>query len=331
LSEASLTQKPLIHLERASKIAMNATELCVGFNRLRPTAMWLLLLLTSVLGALPTWAQTGDEWQSSAWQLWQIDVDGSRLKQLSYMSGCRCGSPDWSPDGKYIAFDTTRSDQAWDETQIAVIRADGSECRVIGRGAVPSWSPDGKLIACQASDSPRGIVVMNSDGTGREAILDHGWSARWSPVGNCIAAAAADGTGILLFDLATGREQAIFSGPYSLRHGFSISPDGRRFCFSSNMNPGQALATLDETSMRATVSWPLPTGIAYHSSWSTDGRRIVFAWRPTQRDLIQLYTLGADSSQAPTLLPGQDRSRHNVNPDWSPDGRTIVFSSPEPF
>jgi Tol biopolymer transport system component len=310
---------------------MTATKPGFEIKRLSLCMLWPLALLALTFGTAPSAAQTGEEWQSSAWQLWQIDVDGSGLKQIVDMPGYRCGSPDWSPDGNYIAFDTTRSDQAWDETQIAVIRADGSDRHLIGRGAVPSWSPDGKLIVCQSSAPPHSVIVMNRDGSGREVILDHGWSARWSPVGDRIAAATSDVAGILLFDLANGREQTIFSGTYSLRHGFSISPDGKHFCFSSTTNPGQALATLDEASMKATVRWPLNTGIAYHSSWSTDGRHVIFAWRPTDQDLIQLYTLDVDSSDAPKLLPGQDRTHHNVNPDWSPDGTTIVFSSPEPL
>jgi TolB protein len=295
------------------------------------TGIFLLALFAPSLATSSSLAQTGNEWLASAWQLWRINVDGSELNQLTTTPGFRCGSPDWSPDGQCIAFDVIKSGQAWDESQIGVIHADGSDCRMVGAGGVASWSPDGKLIACQSNDTPHVILVMNRDGTGREAILDHDWSPRWSPAGDRIAAAKADGTGITFIDLATGNEQEVFSGPFSLRHGFSISPDGNHICFASTSTPGLGLATLDDSSSQAKISWPVKTGVAYHSSWSPDGRRIVFAWRPTDQDLVQLYTLDIAADQPPQLLPGQDSTRNNVNPDWSPDGKVIVFSSPAPL
>jgi Tol biopolymer transport system component len=37
--------------------------------------------------------------------------------------------------------------------------------------------------------------------------------------------------------------------------------------------------------------------------------------------------MDVDTDSEPTLLDGQDRQRSNVNPSWSPDGETIIFSS----
>src|SRR5262245_60394981 len=41
-------------------------------------------------------------------ELCTIDIDDGTLRKLSAISGFTCGSPDWSPDGKQIAFDTWR-------------------------------------------------------------------------------------------------------------------------------------------------------------------------------------------------------------------------------
>jgi Tol biopolymer transport system component len=39
----------------------------------------------------------------------------------------------------------------------------------------------------------------------------------------------------------------------------------------------------------------------------------------------QLYIIDVGSNDAPKRLVGQDEQRTNTNPDWSPDGKTIVF------
>jgi len=56
--------------------------------------------------------------------------------------------PRWSPDGKQIAFLSTRSEKP----QIYLIPVDGGEARAVtslkqGVGGAPAWSPDGKQIA----------------------------------------------------------------------------------------------------------------------------------------------------------------------------------------
>jgi Tol biopolymer transport system component len=91
-----------------------------------------------------------------------------------------------------------------------------------------------------------------------------------------------------------------------------------------------ALATLDERTMQASVRWLVKTGENYHSSWAPDARRIVFTWKRPNSPVYQLYLMDVDGDEEPVLLPGQDPSRHNTDPDWSPDGKTIVFASHSP-
>jgi Tol biopolymer transport system component len=164
---------------------------------------------------------------------------------------------------------------------------------------------------------------MNADGRGREKIIDHWGSPRWSPKGNRIALISSRGT-IALFDCATGQERTIFGGSYSLRQGFGVSPDGLRFCFGDNQG-GVGLATLDEKTMSARTRWLVKQGHCYHASWSPDGRRVVFALAPTDQGGDQLYIMDVDSDDSPTAVPGQDPTHTNTNPDWSPDGKTIIF------
>ncbi len=256
-----------------------------------------------------------------AWELWQINADGSDLKVFAETPGYTCGSPDWSPDGKLVAFDTWRTNERLVDSKVAVIRADGTDRRLIGPGAMPSWSPDGKQLVCHTYN-PHAVVVMNADGSGRETVINHWGSPRWSPKGNRIASILNGG--IALYNIATGTELTIFRGPHTVRHGFAISPDGLRFCFGDEAG-GLALATLDERTMSATTRWLAKDGMTSHASWAPDGKRVVVSWQPTGAKLSQLYVMNVDSDKAPVLLKGQVPARNNYNPDWSPDGKTIVF------
>src|SRR5688572_24108755 len=74
------------------------------------------------------------------YELWTIDAAGGNARRLVATPGFTCGSPDWSPDGRTIAFDTWRVGQSYDDSKIAVIRADGTGLELIGDGGMPSWS-----------------------------------------------------------------------------------------------------------------------------------------------------------------------------------------------
>src|SRR6266705_2334587 len=69
-----------------------------------------------------------------------------RLVQLTNADGADL-APAWSPDGRRIAFQSTR-DGNW---EIYVMNADGSEVHRLTHGEAedgePSWSADGKRIA----------------------------------------------------------------------------------------------------------------------------------------------------------------------------------------
>jgi Tol biopolymer transport system component len=257
--------------------------------------------------------------------LLKINVDGTGLQPITRSPDRAFGSPDFSPDGKLIACDTWRIGQGYENSKVLVMRVDGSQMREVGAGAMPSWSPDGTQLVCHTYENPQTIVTMNADGTGRETILDHWGSPRWSPKGNRIASIGESRT-IALFDLTTGKERAIFHGPYSLWQGFSISPDGLRFCFGDSRG-GVGVATLDEPSMQASVRWLVRNGVSYNSSWAPDGRRIVFSWLRPNSKVFQLYLVDVDANAQPVRLPGQDPARDNTDCDWSPDGNTIIFSS----
>lgn len=86
--------------------------------------------------------------------------------------------PDFSPDGRTIAFTSNRDQQG----EIYVMRAGGGGLKRLTRRAgddwAPDFSPDGKRIAF--TQLPGALWVMNADGTGLRRLTS-GVDADWRP------------------------------------------------------------------------------------------------------------------------------------------------------
>ena len=115
---------------------------------------------------------------------------GTRIRQLTHPpKGVLDNVPDWSPDGRHIAFqrvDPNGCGAGCETDDIWVVTSDGKNltrvaydpagkgCFSHGRSAggicrnAPGWSPDGKQIAFTCESQPKGqrTCVINADGTG---------------------------------------------------------------------------------------------------------------------------------------------------------------------
>jgi TolB protein len=152
-------------------------------------------------------------------------------------------SPRFSPDGKRVAFVSTRHGNQ----EIYTVAADGGDIRRLTNDPAadnsPAWSPDGKWLAFASARAGNfEIHIMDSDGANvrrltRHAALDS-WPA-FSPDGKRIAFTSnrdgnyeiylmnADGTG--LRNLTRHRAQDNYA---------TWSPDGKRIAFISNRSGG---------------------------------------------------------------------------------------------
>jgi Tol biopolymer transport system component len=91
------------------------------------------------------------------------------------------GEPEWSSDGKRIAF--AAAGDIW------VMRADGTRRANLTRSPTSetavAWSPDGKQLAYLHRGASRRIYVMNADGSGKRALGGTGGQLNpsWGPRG----------------------------------------------------------------------------------------------------------------------------------------------------
>jgi TolB protein len=172
------------------------------------------------------------------YEIYTANVDGSAKTALTNNT-TGDGNPSWSPDGSKIVFEAYRSGGA----DIYVMNANGTnQVRLTTHpdfDGMPTWSPDGSKIAfVSRRTGGYRIYVMNADGSGQTQISNQPYSFRpqWSPDGSQIAY-DADGDGDGWQDL------------------WRMNADG---------------------SNQAMIYNPGGQTDAWVSSWSPDGKRIVY-------------------------------------------------------
>ena len=105
-------------------------------------------------------------------EIYVMNADGSGSRRLTH-NRAYDGEPAWSPDGRKIAFQSTKT--IGGNKEIYVMNADGSGKRNLTRNPAmdgrPSWSPDGRRIAFVSDrDGRLEAHVMNADGSGQRSL-----------------------------------------------------------------------------------------------------------------------------------------------------------------
>jgi Tol biopolymer transport system component/DNA-binding winged helix-turn-helix (wHTH) protein len=154
-------------------------------------------------------------WMSgrSGWaEIWIADANGDRPRQLTHLNSY-AGTPRWSPDGNWIAFDFDRG-----SLQVFIVDSEGRNLRQITSGSgvnvVPSWSRDGKWVYFASQRSGRNEVWKHSLETGKEVQVtaQGGFSAFESFDGKTVYFSRFDQAGIWSIPSEGGAESVVVEG-----------------------------------------------------------------------------------------------------------------------
>ncbi len=276
--------------------------------------------------------------------IWVVPIEGGEARQLTQGEGSD-SRPRWSPDGRSIAFISTRGGKS----QIWTIPVNGGEAQQLtsistGADGVV-WSKRGDWLLftskvypdCSDDDCNRKRLEEVAASKVKARLIDELLFRHWvewreGKYTHLFAVAAEGGKPR---DLTPG---AFDSPTWSLEapDGYDISPDGSEVCFTSNRTGHPAWTTNDDLYLA-----PVEGGEARNITkdnpgsdaspqYSPNGRYIAYTSQARdgyESDLFRLRVYDRQTGSVKDLTTGFDQWVSNFA--WAPDNDTIYFTAPE--
>ena len=181
------------------------------------------------------------------------------------------------------------------------------------------------------------IFTIEPDGSGLTQIThvparDPGAeSPTWSPDGATIAFDAAAGRGVNIFTTSPGNAPAPLPLSVGAFNGDpAYSPNGKQISFDQDIGPsrprvhGIFIANADGShARRLTTAIHSTHSFDTESQWSPDGTRLAFT-RVKNSTQAAVFIFNLHGTGLRRLTPWKLDA---AGPDWSPDGRTILFAT----
>lgn len=260
-------------------------------------------------------------------------IDSGTPLRLASLNSVFDTELDWSPDGRSIAF-IRRGDGGGIFTVPAL---GGPERKLADVADDFAWSPDGKTLAITSRAAPQApssisLLVLETGERRRlttpqaEAFGDR--SPAFSPDGQSLAFIRSPNFlvgDIYLTPVAGGEPVRLTSDNLQLEDGLTWTADGREIVYSS---PRGGLPSLWRVSAFGGKTRRL-IGIgeyAFNPSVARQGGRLAYVYRRVDRNIWRAPGPNSTAQgSAPIKLIAS--SREEVSPQYSPDGKRIVFVS----
>ncbi len=268
-------------------------------------------------------------------EIYKMNEDGSKQTRLTKnLSGTRDYQPAVSPDGKKIAFVSTRDGAL--NPEIYVMNADGSNQQRLTKNddinAVdrsPTWDPTGQRIAFASNrDGNYEIYTMFDTGSGQEILTNNparDFAPAYSPAGT-----DTNGTSTIAFETnRTGNAEIFFmdykgNNPYQLTNnpagdfGPTYAPDpidswNRAFTRAVPTQGGGFNYEIYQMTYLGVTQTNLTNSPARETdpSYSPDGTKIAFTTDRTGNE--EIYSMNRDGSSLTKLT---DNAASDEDPDW---------------
>ena len=282
--------------------------------------------------------------------LWSLPASGGTATRTTSLQQ-DTAYPDWSPDGKTIAFQSYKSGTF----HIWAMNPDGSNVRELTSGFYddrePQFSPDGTKIVFSSDRPPASAPAGTATGsynlwtltlaTGSLTEITHAsggtnyYYPTWSPDGqqityvdssHAIESVAADGT---------GTATTLYADPANTFYSPTWSPDGRSLAYTELDNQG----TLTQLFVNGNAVSGNEDVFAFPARWASNDTLIYAAdGKILQRNLSSgavnpipfSATVSFNRASYPMKSHNFDSTKAQpttgiLTPELSPDGRHVVF------
>ncbi|HQU90816.1 MAG TPA: S9 family peptidase [Pyrinomonadaceae bacterium] len=299
----------------------------VSNPQLSPDGQWVAYVVSTI-------DVKGDKSDSN---IWMVSFDGKTHRQITFSTDSET-SPQWSPDGKYLSFLSSRpgpnrGGQVW------ILDVDGGEARQLtdikGRLQSYEWSPDSKRMAMVIGDpdpdDPGPAVPGATPKPPKPIVLDR-YKIKQDGQGYLTSTRKSY---VYLYDIAAKTLDRLTKG--KVDEGSPVwSPDGTRIAFTSNRkadpdrDPGSQIYVAEAKAGSIEKQVTPGSSRGGGPEWSPDGKSLVFLESDELKygayNMNHLTVVASDGSSAPVRVKAaEDLDRGVSNAEFSLDGKWLYF------